>query len=121
MSVFRLSKNSSLKNTSDIDAVFKSGQKISSELISLYYVGSNSKELKIAFSVGKKSHRLASTRNKLKRLMKESFRLNAREVLGDVVNYDFVFVYFGSDKVSFVQVEECVKSLLLSFRNKVLS
>ena len=119
--MFRLSKNSSLKNTSDIDAVFKSGQKISSELISLYYVGSNSKELKIAFSVGKKSHGLASTRNKLKRLMKEAFRLNAMGVVGDVINYDFVFVYFGSDKVSFVQVEECVKSLLLSFRNKVLS
>ena len=121
MSVFRLSKNSSLKNTSDIDAVFKSGQKISSELISLHYVGSRSKKLKIAFSVGKKSHGLASTRNKLKRLMKEAFRLNSLSIVGDVVNYDFVFVYFGSDKVSFDQVEECMKSLLLSFRNKMLS
>ena len=119
--MFRLSKNSSLKKTSDIDAVFKNGQKISSELISLYYAGSNIKELKIAFSVGKKSHSLASTRNKLKRLMKEAFRLNAVDVVGEVVNFDFVFVYFGSDKVSFVQVEECVKSLLLSFRKKVLS
>ena len=34
MSVFRLSKNNSLKSTSSIDNVFKSGQKISSELIS---------------------------------------------------------------------------------------
>ena len=121
MSVFRLSKKSSLKNTSDIDAVFKNGQKISSELISLYYVGSSSKKLKIAFSVGKKSHSLSSTRNKLKRLMKEAFRLNAVDIVGEVVSYDFVFVYFGSDKVSFVQVEECMKSLLLSFKNKVLS
>ena len=48
--------------------------------------------------------------------MKEAFRLNAGGVLGDVVNYNFVFVYFGSDKVSFVQVEECVKSLLLSMK-----
>ena len=121
MSVFRLSKNSSLKNTSDIDAVFKNGQKISSELISLYYVESSGKTLKTAFSVGKKSHSLASTRNKLKRLMKEAFRLNAMDIVGKAVNYDFVFVYFGSDKVDFVQVEDCMKSLLLSFRNKVLS
>ena len=121
MSMFRLSKNSSLKNTTDIDAVFKNGQKISSELISLYYVSSSSKELKVAFSVGKKSHGLASTRNKLKRLMKEAFRLNAVDVIGEVVSYDFVFVYFGSNKVSFVKVEECMKSLLLSFKNKVLS
>ena len=121
MSAFILSKNIPLKNTSDIDAVFKSGQKISSELISLYYVESSDKTFKTAFSVGKKSHSLASTRNKLKRLMKEAFRLNAGGVLGDGVNYDFVFVYFGSDKVSFAQVEECMKSLLLSFRKKVLS
>ena len=119
--MFHLSKNRSLKNSSDIAAVFKSGQKISSELISLYYVESSDKTLKTAFSVGKKSHNLASTRNKLKRLMKEAFRLNAGDILGDVVNYNFVFVYFGSDKVSFVQVEKCVKSLLLSFIKKVLS
>ncbi len=121
MPSFSLNKSNSLKSTSDIDAVFKSGQKISSELISLYYVKSSDKKLKTAFSVGKKSHRLASTRNKLKRLMKEAFRLNVVSLLVDVVNYDFVFIYFGSDKVSFVQVEECVKSLLLSFRKKVLS
>ena len=53
--------------------------------------------------------------------MKEAFRLNAVDVVGEVVSYNLVFVYFGSDKVSFVQVEECMKSLLLSFRNKVLS
>ena len=121
MSAFSLSKNSSLKNASAIDAVFKSGQKISSELISLYYVESSSKNLKIAFSVGKKSHGLASTRNKLKRLMKEAFRLNANGYIDPVVSYNFVFVYFGSEKVQFVKVEECMKSLLLSFKNKVLS
>ena len=53
MSMLRLSKNRSLKNTSDIDAVFKSGQKISSELVSLYYVKSSDKNLRFAFSVGK--------------------------------------------------------------------
>ena len=119
--MFRLSKNRSLKNTSDIDAVFKSGQKISSELISLYYVKSSGKNLRFAFSVGKKSHNLASTRNRLRRLMKEAFRLSARELLEDIVDYDFVFVYFGSDKFDFVKIEESIKSLLLSFRKKVLS
>ena len=121
MSAFSLSKKGSLKNASDIDSVFKNGQKISSELISLYYVESSGKKLKIAFSVGKKSHGLASTRNRLKRLMKEAFRLNAKGYVNNVVSYNFVFVYFGSEKVPFVKVEECMKSLLLSFKNKVLS
>ena len=119
--MLRLSKNRSLKNTSDIDAVFKSGQKISSELVSLYYVKSSGKNLRFAFSVGKKTHNLASTRNRLKRLMKEAFRQSAKELLENIVDYDFVFVYFGSDKVDFVKVLESMKSLLLSFRKKVLS
>ena len=121
MSAFSISKKSSLKNASDIDSVFKSGQKISLELISLYYVKSGGKKLKVSFSVGKKNHGLASTRNKLKRLMKEAFRLNAQYYIDDVISYNFVFVYVGSEKVSFVKVEECMKSLLLSFKNKVLS
>ena len=87
MSAFILSKNNSLKNTSDIDAVFKSGQKISSELISLYYVKSSDKKLKTAFSVGKKSHGLASKRNKLKRLMKEAFRLLIHFFEKDLMRY----------------------------------
>ena len=121
MSAFILSQNSSLKNTSDIDAVFKSGQKISSELISLYFIKSSGKKLKTAFSVGKKSHKLASTRNRLKRLMKESFRLNAKDLVDSEAGYNFVFVYFGSEKVHFAKVEGCMKSLLLSFRKKMLS
>ena len=104
MSMFRLSKSRSLKKTSDIDAVFKTGQKISSELISLYYLKSSGRNLRFAFSVGKKSHNLASTRNRLRRLMKEAFRLSAKELLENIVDYDFVFVYFVSDKVDFVKV-----------------
>ena len=121
MSAFILSKNNSLKNTSDIDAVFKSGQKISSELISLYYVKSSGKTLKTAFSVGKKSHGLASTRNKLKRLMKESFRLNVNNYLGSNLKFNLVFVYFSSKEESYKIVEDSIKSLLLSFKNKLPS
>ena len=53
--------------------------------------------------------------------MKEAFRLSAKELPENIVDYDFVFVYFGSDKVDFVKVLESMKSLLLSFRKKVLS
>ena len=122
MSPFSINKSNSLKNTSEIDTVFKEGSKLSSKLISLYYVKSKKENhLRTAFSVGKKSHNLASTRNRLKRLMKEAFRLSAKELPKNIVDYDFVFVYFGSDKVDFVKVLESMKSLLLSFRKKVLS
>ena len=122
MHTFPINKSNSLKSTSDIDLVFKDGSKISSKLISLYY-GKSDKEnsLRIAFSVGKKTHALATTRNKLKRLMKEALRLNGHEYLNHSLSYNLVFVYFSSKEESFKSIEESMKSLLLSFKNKKLS
>ena len=122
MSPFCLNKKNSLKNSSEIDIVFKDGSKLSSKLISLYYVKSKKENhLRFAFSVGKKTHSLATTRNKLKRLMKEALRLNGDEYLNDNLSYNLVFVYFSSNEESFKSIEESMKSLLLSFKNKNLS
>ena len=122
MRPFPLNKSNSLKSTSEIDLVFKDGSKLSSKLISLYYVKSDKENsLRIAFSVGKKTHALATTRNKLKRLMKEALRVNGHEYLNYNLSYNLVFVYLSSKEESFKSIEESMKSLLLSFKNKKLS
>ena len=122
MRPFPVNKSNSLKSTSEIDLVFKDGSKLSSKLISLYYGKSNKENsLRIAFSVGKKTHALATTRNKLKRLMKEALRLNGHEYLNYSLSYNLVFVYFSSREESMKSIEESMKSLLLSFKNKKLS
>ena len=122
MPTFPLNKSNSLKSTSEIDAVFKNSSKLSSKLISLYYVKSKKgNHLRVAFSVGKKTHALATTRNKLKRLMKEALRLNGHEYLNNSLSYSLVFVYFSSKEESFKSIEESMNSLLLSFKNKKLS
>lgn len=121
MSVFRLSKDRSLKNSSDIEAVLKNGQKVCSDPICLYYIKSTDTKMRVAFTVGKKGHKLACNRNTLKRLMKEAFRLNVNAIINDKLDYNLLFVYFGSDKAGFVDVELSIKSLLLSFKNKKLS
>ena len=55
MSPFSVNKSSALKKTSEIDAVFKEGSKLSSKLISLYYIKTRKENLlRTAFSVGKK-------------------------------------------------------------------
>ena len=122
MSPFCLNKKNSLKGSSEIDVVFKVGSKLSSKLISLYYVKSKKEShLRFAFSVGKKTHSLATTRNKMKRLMKEALRLNGHKYLSGNLSYNLVFVYFSSNEESFKHIEESMKSLLLSFKNKNLS
>ena len=122
MHPFPVNKSNSLKSSSEIDLVFKDGSKLSSKLISLYYVKSDRENsLRIAFSVGKKTHALATTRNKLKRLMKEALRVNGHELLSQNLPYNLVFIYFSSKEESFKSIEESMKSLLLSFKNKKLS
>ena len=122
MRPFPLNKSNSLKSTSEIDLVFKDGSKLSSKLISLYYVKSDKENsLRIAFSVRKKTHALATTRNKLKRLMKESLRLNANKYLNCNLPYNLIFIYFSSKEESYKYIEEDMKSLLLLFKNKKLS
>ena len=121
MHPFPVNKSNSLKNPSEIDLVFKDGSKLSSKLISLYYVKYEKNSLRIAFSVGKKTHALATTRNKLKRLMKEALRVNGHEFLSQNLAYNLVFIYFSSKEESFKSIEKSMKSLLLSFKNKKLS
>lgn len=122
MVYFPLNKSVSLKISSEIDAVFKEGKKVSSSNITLYYLEcKNNTHLKVAFSVGKKNHGLATNRNKLKRMMKESFRLNANVFLDKSLSFNFVFVFFGTEHLNHSSIEKSMKSLLLSFKNKELS
>ena len=121
MPPFSINKSNSLKSSSEIDGVFKDGSKLSSKLISLYYIKAKEyNRLRFTFSVGKKTHSLATTRNKLKRLMKEALRLNGHEFLNQNLPYSLVFIYFSSKEESFKSIEESMKSLLLSFKNKML-
>jgi len=122
VSPFSLNKKNSLKKSSEIDVVFKDGLKLSSKLISLYFVKSKKENhLRFAFSVGKKTHALATTRNRLKRLMREALRLNGDKYLNCSLSYNLVFIYFSSKEESFKSIEESMKSLLLLFKNKNLS
>ena len=115
-----LSKNNILKSADSLDALFSSGKKITSSNCSLYYLNVNSnKDFRVAFSVGKKTHGLAVSRNKIKRLMREAFRLNIKEY--NIVSFNLVFVFFGQDIPSFEEVENSIKSLLLSMSKTIES
>ena len=84
---------SSLKSKKEISFVFDKGVSLSSFPIKLFYVkNSDITRSNVAFTVGKKNINLAVDRNKIKRRMREAFRLNC---LADdfFSGHSLVFVY----------------------------
>ena len=81
-----MSSFSRLKKEKDFNNVFKKGKRIYSDSLSLVYLPS--KELKVGFAVSKK-HGKSVTRNRIKRLLRESFRSFSPE---NMKNFFFVFI-----------------------------
>ena len=75
-----------LKKEKDFDRVFKEGKRLFSGSLTLVYLPS--KELKVGFAVGKK-HGGSVVRNRIKRLLRESFRSFSPEKMK---NFFFVFM-----------------------------
>ena len=108
MSPFTLNKNSTLKSKKDIEHLFVNGNKICDKLICLYFIKKSNG--KVTFSVGKKTHHLAHNRNRIKRLMRESFRLNWLE---DSVSYNLLFVFISKEIYNYSNIENSIKSLII--------
>ena len=75
-----------LKKEKDFNKVFKSGKRAFSDTITLYYLPSS--EFKVGFAVSKK-HGKSVQRNRIKRLLRESFR---SFMPLDGQNFFFVFI-----------------------------
>lgn len=75
-----------LKKEKDFNLVFKKGKRIQAETLGLCYIPS--KQLKVGFSVGKR-HGKSVVRNRLKRILRESFRSFSQDIRE---NFFFVFI-----------------------------
>ena len=113
MSPFALNKNSTLKSKKDIEHLLLNGNKICHKLICLYFIKNSSG--KVAFSVGKKNHPLAYKRNKIKRFMRESFRLNWLE---NSVHFNLLFVFVSKEVPNYSSIENSIKSLIIRLNKK---
>ena len=112
-------KKEHLKRKKRIDALFSEGQKISAYPLLLVYKNLALPEpgitIQAGVSVAKRNHKLAVTRNRIKRLMREVYRKNKHDFQTNGATFAFMFIYTGKEVLAYADLEQAMQKLLVKF------
>ena len=105
------SKGERLCNYHRIQKLFQEGNSLKKYPIKLLYLAVDSQEVnnQVLISVPKRKVRRAVHRNRIKRLIRESYR-KQKSLLSS--SYSLAFVYMGTEEISYTQVSQLVDALL---------
>jgi ribonuclease P protein component len=112
-----LGKSERLKSRKQIDLLFKSGKKITHLPFRLLYkIEYGNEKIKAGFTVSSKNFPRAVDRNRIKRLCRESYRLNNQELKARFsVNHKQAFLFFiytDREILSFDRISLSVKQII---------
>lgn len=120
---YTFNKKEKLKSQKLIEQLFAEGQSVAVYPLRLVYLQTHFDEpvkIKAGVSVSKRHFKKAVDRNRIKRLMKEAFRLNKTAIFNNISNqYAFMILYIGNDGTDFDSVNTKMKALLQKFTDKV--
>ena len=112
-----------------IDEIFEKGKKLKSFPFIVTYLAIPSDEcdwdsqVKIVTSVPKRRVKLASKRNRVKRQIKEAYRLNKSSFYADLeqknTNLALFLVYIGKEKENYSFIDKKIKLLLTEIQHKL--
>jgi ribonuclease P protein component len=106
-------KHQKLKSRKDIKALFEEGKTVTKYPVKLLWLPLGQQETKAGFAVAKRNFKSAVTRNKIKRLMREAYRLQKQEIQRqDKKTFTLLFLYIGKDVASFKTIDKAVLGAL---------
>lgn len=110
----RFPKKVRLCISSQIKNVFEKRQKISQNSVAVFFHFNGLGYARLGVVIPKKNIALAVQRNKVKRIIRESFRLNQE----NVKNFDIiVFPYAGAEKITKKDLRLCLEKQWLKLTN----
>jgi ribonuclease P protein component len=80
MPSYRLLKEAKLIKTDEFSSVFNFRKRIATEYLALHYQGNQLQRPRLGLVVGKKTAKLAVSRNYMRRVLRELFRLQQHEI-----------------------------------------
>lgn len=103
--------------------MFTEGQSVSAFPLRLVYLGTTFDDdvlAKTGVSVSKRNFKTALDRNRIKRLLREAYRLNKAAYFNNLTTqHAFMILYIGKENPTFDQVDTSMKHLFEKFLNKV--
>lgn len=111
-----------LKRKKLIESLFSEGSSLKAYPLRLVFIETKLSEPHVAiqagFSVAKRNHKLAVTRNKIKRLIREAYRLHKSEFITNDSTYAFMFIYIGREVLPYGEIERAMHKLIRAFNKK---
>ena len=111
-----LGKKERLKSQKLIGRLFEEGISIKIFPFRLIYIVTEKPLLQSSFSVPKRNFKNAVDRIKIKRVMREAYRLNKSELFNNITTqYAFMILYIGTEKATYSKLEPAMIQLFKKF------
>ena len=119
---FKYTKKDKLKSKKVIDQLFTEGKSVSVYPLKLVYLKTKYEDnsiIKTSVSVSKRLNKTAVARNRIKRLLREAYRLNKPLFFNNsTTSYAFMILYLSKDGTTFEEHNTKMKLLLERFLDK---
>ncbi len=114
---YRLAKQAKMIKTDDFSSVFNFRKRFSLKYLVMHYQPNNLQRARLGLVVGKKTAKLAVSRNYMRRVLREFFRLNQH----DICHVDLIIrVQKKFDKVDFIQIKQEFDALIYKLNQRVI-
>lgn len=116
-------KKEKLKSKKLIDTLFVEGNSVKAFPLRMVFIKTPLPypeiTLQIGVSVSKRNHKLAITRNRIKRLMREAYRVNKNIIDTKGTTFAILIIYTGRGLITYQEMERTMVKLLKRFNDAI--